>query len=506
MKRLSTGVLTALVAASLGLTAIGATSETGAAQGNIGNNARQAVSHAKIVAQASGAPAPASTDSAASASAAPAMPSAAASTPLPIPATPAPAMAPAGAPAPATGAALPPADFGQPPSGEIPILFNDRHVYAKPDRLTQNRVLAAIIRGNTILVPMRSMFEQMGATVSFNAATKTVDVNRPGSDVKVTVGKPEVLINGESRPLDVAPQMYKGTVVVPLRVLSEGMGAYVQWVPEKRLVVVRYVMAPVPTPPPTPEPTMAPSAAPTPSASPTPEPKKAASKYERFVVGDYLYHPTVYNELSPGNRDSSSFTVRGAVEFPLFNVPWMLEGDFRSYRYTHFSDSGATSCPTFDESCVNGIGQQGQVLVPQFQARDDDFDGRFGLKISDPRIYIGVGYMFRNSNYEGGAFAGQEHGVGGGIEKLPDLDQTFSVYFSAYYFPNVTTNNNQDLGNGNVGAVAFRILKYAVGGVFNIAKSPIFIDVGYVGDKVNYRQNGYNATHGGPQAGLGIHF
>ena len=74
-----------------------------------------------------------------------------------------------------------------------------------PDRLTQNRVLAAIIRGNTILVPMRSMFEQMGATVSFNAATKTVDVNRPGSDVKVTVGKPEVLINGESRPLDVAP-------------------------------------------------------------------------------------------------------------------------------------------------------------------------------------------------------------------------------------------------------------------------------------------------------------
>ena len=92
MKRLSTGVLTALVAASLGLTAIGATSGTGAAQGNIGNNAQHAVSHAKIVAQASMAPAsmaPTSTGSA------PASAATDASTPLPIPATAAPAMAPA---------------------------------------------------------------------------------------------------------------------------------------------------------------------------------------------------------------------------------------------------------------------------------------------------------------------------------------------------------------------------------------------------------------------------
>ena len=122
---------------------------------------------------------------------------------------------------------MPPADFGTPPSGEVPILFNDRHVYAKPDKLKANRVLAALVRGNTILVPLRSMFEQMGATVSYDPATKTVDVSKPGSDIKVTVGKAEVIINGESRPLDVPPEIYKGAVVVPLRVISEGMGAYV---------------------------------------------------------------------------------------------------------------------------------------------------------------------------------------------------------------------------------------------------------------------------------------
>ncbi|MGC2633015.1 MAG: hypothetical protein WA215_02260, partial [Candidatus Cybelea sp.] len=35
------------------------------------------------------------------------------------------------------------ADFGSPPSGQIPILYNDRHVYSKPDVLKAGRVLAA---------------------------------------------------------------------------------------------------------------------------------------------------------------------------------------------------------------------------------------------------------------------------------------------------------------------------------------------------------------------------
>ena len=154
-----------------------------------------------------------------------------------------------------------PAEFGTPPSGEVPILFNDRHVYSKPDRLKANRVLAALVRGNTILIPLRSMFEQMGATVSYDPASKTVDVSKPGSNVKVTVGRPEVVINGESRPLDVPPEIYKGAVVVPVRVISEGMGAYVQWVPDRRIVVVRYVATVIPTPLPTPTPLAAPAKA-----------------------------------------------------------------------------------------------------------------------------------------------------------------------------------------------------------------------------------------------------
>ena len=84
------------------------------------------------------------------------------------------------------------------------------------------------------------MFEQMGPpypTVSWDGGTKTVTVSKPGAEVKAgLLGKPEVMINGESRPLDVPPMMRaKGVVLVPVRVISEGMGAYVLWVADRRV-------------------------------------------------------------------------------------------------------------------------------------------------------------------------------------------------------------------------------------------------------------------------------
>jgi hypothetical protein len=458
LKRLSTGVLAALFAAGLGLSAVAAPSSP-ASHGNVRANA---------IAQAS-------TDQSTTA---------------------------------------PPANFGSPPSGQIPILFNDHHVYAKPDTLKQGRVLAALVRGGTILIPLRSMFEQMGATVAYDPASKTVDVSKPGADVKVTVNKPEVVINGETRPLDVPPMMYQGHVLVPIRVISEGMGAYVQWVPDRRLVVVRYA-PPTPPPPPTAAPTETPAPTPTPSPAPTPY-------LDKFVVGDYVISPKVYNEFSPGNTGSNSTggfstNIRGAIEFNLFNLPWMLEGDYRQYNYPHNSTStttapgtlcGSAGGPSGDPGCVTAIGGQFQTFVPAFNVRDYDFDGRLGLKIADPRIYIGVGYLARSNN------AGYPHmnGVGFGVEKLPDLDHAFSLYGSYWYYPNNKGNGTACLTLGCVSpgpyTLSYNVSKYEIGGTVTFGPvSPVFLDLGYLGD---YGKNHQNApidfSEGGPYVGVGLKF
>jgi hypothetical protein len=421
----------------------------------------------------------------------------------------------------ATAQSAPPADFGAPPSGEVPILFNDHHVYAKPDRLKANRVLAALVRGNTILIPLRSMFEQMGATVSYDPGSRTVDVSKPGSDVKVTVGRPEVVINGESRPLDVPPEIYKGVVVVPVRVISEGMGAYVQWVPDRRIVVVRYVpSAPPPAPTPTPAPIVTP--VPLPPATPTPTPVPVATKnpYEHFIVGDYIFSPKVYNEFSPGNSGTGSYAVRGAVEFPLFGLPWMLEGDYRSYSYPHNSGipnpAPANACNTpagvgvynGNEGCVTVIGGYGQVAVPSFTARDTDFDGRLGLKIAEPRIYIGVGYLHREENYG----YPKQNGFGFGLEKLPDLQNNFSLYGSVWYYPSISGDFTFPVGAppalvGTTDKFQQRFLKYQIGGTLNLGASGLFLDGGFLGDTIRGKNlSPSDGSHAGGYIGLGIRF
>ncbi len=432
MKRLSTGVLALLIAAACGLNAVASPSQ--ASTGNIGNS----------VAQDAGTPA---------------------------------------------------ANFGTPPSGSVPILYNDHHVYSKPDVLKQGRVLAALVKGGTLLIPLRSMFEQMGATVSYDAGSKTATVSKPGSEVKVTVGKSEVMINGESRPLDVPPIIYQGNVLVPVRVISEGMGAYVQWVPDQHVVVVRYLPA---TPPPAP-----PSAAPPPPPPPTPTPAPVQTPYhDLFVAGDYIISPKIYNEFSPGNTGTSSYAVRGAFEFSALNIPWMIEGSFEQYGYPHNCGSNSSVANVPSQECfVTGIGGGYSTFVPAFTARDTDVDARLAIRVLNPRVYIGVGYLWRSTNYG----YPNMNGVGFGIEKLPDLNQALSFFGSFWYYPSISGNYSNVVIPST--QLSYNMYKYQVGLDYVIGKSPIFIDLGWMGNQLTNKTNApSNITENGPFAGLGIKF
>jgi hypothetical protein len=368
--------------------------------------------------------------------------------------------------------ASPPADFGTPPSGAVPILFNDTHVYSKPDALRSGRLLAALVRGGSVLIPLRSMFEQMGATVSYDPSTRTADVSKPGADVKVTVGSSEVVINGESRPLDVAPIMYQGSVMVPVRVISEGMGAYVQWVPDRHVVVVRYVPAPVPTPPPTEAPTPVPTAPPTMAPTPAPTPKPKHRQQEAFVVGDYLFSNHVENAFQSGvTHGHGSYSGRVGSEFKIGKTQMMVEGDATGYSYN--TRTGP----------VTNVGGTGQTHVNGFSAYDRDIDARLGVQVLKPRIYLAASYLWRSNNYGQYNYPTQ-HGWGLGIEKLPDLDRPLSLFGSYYYYPNVQGRVNNPLGPNDF--LTYRTSKYQAGVAYSIQsakKLGAFLEGGWQGER-----------------------
>jgi hypothetical protein len=377
-------------------------------------------------------------------------------------------------------------DFGNPPSGEIPILYNDHHVYAKPDTLRQGRVLAALVKNGTLMVPLRSMFEQMGATVSFDPGSKSVTASKPGSQVQVTLGKNEVIINGESRPLDVPPMMYQGVLLVPVRVISEALGAYVQWVPEQHLAVVRYIP---PTPVPTPAPTAVPTAVPTPAPSPTPKPIIA------YIQGGYT-RGQVANEFTNGNTTSNGQVGSGAF---LFN-PLAFKIDFRQDIFQSANDSVPGGMTTFNT--IDG----GTATVPQFTSRQSTIDGRLEGQFIKPWINIGVAWLQASTHYGYPIVSGP----GAGLEKLPDLAPGhLGWYGSAFYYWNTRGQYTVQTGpnTGLKKTLEYQIYKYDIGIDYVLGDSPFYLAGGFSGDRYQAKQAApSNETHAGPYVELGIKF
>lgn len=88
------------------------------------------------------------------------------------------------------------------------------------------------------LVPLRGIFEAMGATVLWNGDTQTVTALRLDSVVKLVIGSKEASVNKEKRQLDVPAQIFDSRTFVPLRFISESIGADVVWDGATRTVTI----------------------------------------------------------------------------------------------------------------------------------------------------------------------------------------------------------------------------------------------------------------------------
>jgi len=85
-----------------------------------------------------------------------------------------------------------------------------------------------VVEGRT-MVPMRVIFEALGATVSWDDATRTITATRDGLVVRATVGDRVIHVNNQRVTMDVAPVIVNGRTLVPVRFVSEALDAEVDW-------------------------------------------------------------------------------------------------------------------------------------------------------------------------------------------------------------------------------------------------------------------------------------
>jgi len=79
------------------------------------------------------------------------------------------------------------------------------------------------------MVPMRSIFEALGAEVDWVEATQTVTATKGSTDVSLAIGGTSAQIDGRTVALDVPAMIRRGSTMVPLRFVSEALGADVSW-------------------------------------------------------------------------------------------------------------------------------------------------------------------------------------------------------------------------------------------------------------------------------------
>ncbi|MCL5677097.1 MAG: copper amine oxidase N-terminal domain-containing protein, partial [Firmicutes bacterium] len=88
------------------------------------------------------------------------------------------------------------------------------------------------------LVPIRAVAERIGATVIWLQEEHSVVVSRGDLVVRVNVGSRTAWRNGQAVTLDQPAIIVGDRTLVPVRFVSEGLGARVSWVGEARSVLI----------------------------------------------------------------------------------------------------------------------------------------------------------------------------------------------------------------------------------------------------------------------------
>ena len=94
----------------------------------------------------------------------------------------------------------------------------------------------AMVEGDTTWVPLRSVFQELGWSVGWDGATKSVKVTAPNrADILIRSGDPRVQVGEEAIELDAAPRRRGAVTYIPASLLRTALGAELKWDNEEKL-------------------------------------------------------------------------------------------------------------------------------------------------------------------------------------------------------------------------------------------------------------------------------
>ena len=96
-----------------------------------------------------------------------------------------------------------------------------------------------VIINDRTMVPMRAIFEALGATVGWNHNEMTATGEKDGVVVGIKIESDVLIKNGESTTLDSPAVLVNNRTMVPVRAISEAFGCEVEWKADAREVIIK---------------------------------------------------------------------------------------------------------------------------------------------------------------------------------------------------------------------------------------------------------------------------
>ncbi|HVL38731.1 MAG TPA: copper amine oxidase N-terminal domain-containing protein [Fimbriimonadaceae bacterium] len=100
-----------------------------------------------------------------------------------------------------------------------------------------------------VMVPIRGVFEALGAMVQYDAASHRVYAKKANEEIELRVGNKIAKKNGAEIILDTPPRNLGGKVMVPLRFIAESLRSDVRWDQASRTVIITTLGGEPPDPP-----------------------------------------------------------------------------------------------------------------------------------------------------------------------------------------------------------------------------------------------------------------
>ncbi len=89
-----------------------------------------------------------------------------------------------------------------------------------------------------VMVPVRGVFEAIGAYVEYNPVMHRVKARRANEDIELGLGDKVATRDGAEIELEVAPVTIDGRMMVPLRFIAESLGSHVEYLKDTNTVEI----------------------------------------------------------------------------------------------------------------------------------------------------------------------------------------------------------------------------------------------------------------------------